>query len=1633
MKQISTLKIGILKTIMFVFVFGGAFAQPPTIFSTDCGTTSGTFPSGISPSGGSTQYSCNTTSASGSGFSGSCNISNGTNATATVVMSGLVSTVGYTDVTIIWAARMTSTGASPSFYWSSNGTTWNAVSFTDVSNNSTWAWVNGGTAISLPSGAEGVSNLQFKWVSGSNANTYRMDDIKIQGCIAPTTQASAITFSAVGSTSMVINWTNGNGTNRVVKMNSSNSFTAPSDGTSPSASTSWSNSGEQVVYNGGSNSVNVTNLSTSTTYWFRVYENNCSGSTSKYITSTATNNPNSQTTSAVSSVTDYFRSKQTGDWNNFTTWESSSDNTNWISATIYPKYTANIITIQSGHVVTLTATDTIDQVTINGKLTYADIPGSTPRINNAPNSDLIINGTFEDFGPNSISWATSATWTMGSNGTMIRTRSTSSDNWRDKYDGGMTNMPATANWILRKNSTDTPTLSTTCATYYPNLTFENTTGSTWVTGQYSSFTGYVCAPTIKGNLDIGGSGTAGVSFKHENTNSAPALVKGNLTIQSGSTLRNYGTGFEIQGNLVLNGTLDNGTGTPKFLLTGTANQTIAGSSIEFKNFELNKSNTNATITLNSPVAVSGTFTFTKGYLITSSTNVLEFGAGSTASGAKDSSFVSGPVKKTGDSDFEFPVGKGKHYQSIAISAPMNVTDAFTAEYFNTGQTYGLNHDTTFDYISQCEYHTLNRTAGTSTVIPTLSFDMFSCVTFLYPSPRVGLWDGTKWTDQGIGSLNAAAFGGTINAGAALSTYGPIALVNNSKDKFAPVDTETVSNAMSYIQNNGQLISTIGATRSDIKYYSESSYPNTYLTNDSLFYVFSHIDTSSSTLDTMVRVGVSFVNGIASHPVAQNQSESRSNYFLSHCSSGVTSVPSFQRVTYGNIYNKIDVVYSTNTAGTKYSFHIRPRGLPRSICQKYDGADSVKVLGDGRLCIYTALEELILQAPVAFSIDSSFNLMPVVCNWLTIDTLPNHSFFEFPNDYNGSLPMIIQIEKGNIGNIARQSIDNLKWSTFWGGSGTDVFYDITSDNLGNTYIAGNSNHSSFPHTSGSLYTFAGGGEAIIIKTNNLCEPVWTNYYGGSGGDAAYGVTLDSQGNVIIVGKTDSKYPNDIPFSNTGGVFSNQSNSGIDGFIAKFNNAGNSLLWGTYYGGANEYYLSFLKAKIDAQDNLIVVGSGASSVTPINNPSSFDVSSGKGIILKFDNQGNIIFTSRWGYGVYDVAIDNQNDIYVTGYSNNNQITTVDGGGGVLSNGGGADILVTKIDHSTNQLIWSTYFGGSGYDLGEGIAIDNSNHYVYVAGRTRTDQAATTPFPVKDFNTSNTTDFYESNMRSTTTLPNSTDWQDDACILKFNSQSGENLWSTYFGGLTVDMAHSVKVDANGYVYIVGSTKSGAGLYSNHPAADKIEFPYAAPNYYVKDDISGIPESDGDGFLLMFDSNSNLLWTTYYGCGDQSSIYAGSQELLYGLTVVNNSDVYIVGYAWGVATPASLPPIEFDPSPNSTLDHFQQASAGGYEGIIARFDVSNKTGLGFAKLSNDANKTLSIYPNPSTDICYVKINHTNSSINKVQVIIYNELGQPVIQQSAILYNNAIKIDTKKLASGFYTIKLVTESNSYSGKLIKN
>ncbi|HAS46513.1 MAG TPA: hypothetical protein DCS93_38885 [Microscillaceae bacterium] len=186
--------------------------------------------------------------------------------------------------------------------------------------------------------------------------------------------------------------------------------------------------------------------------------------------------------------------------------------------------------------------------------------------------------------------------------------------------------------------------------------------------------------------------------------------------------------------------------------------------ITFCNLVIN--NTNATgITLNSNIRLTTSLTLTDGVINTGANEVI-FMDNATATNGSNASYIDGVVRKFGDDAFVFPVGDNGYIANIAISAPGNTTDAFTAQYFHVNPDLvpydrTSKDDINLTKISACEYWIVNRVAGGSSVNLSLSYeDTRSCGVGDPAQLKIAHWNGTQWNEEprqagtlAVGSLN----------------------------------------------------------------------------------------------------------------------------------------------------------------------------------------------------------------------------------------------------------------------------------------------------------------------------------------------------------------------------------------------------------------------------------------------------------------------------------------------------------------------------------------------------------------------------------------------------------------------------------------------------------------------------------------------------------------------------------------------------------------------------------------------------------------------------------------------------------------------------------------------------------------
>ncbi|MFM7727131.1 MAG: SBBP repeat-containing protein [Flavobacteriales bacterium] len=109
-----------------------------------------------------------------------------------------------------------------------------------------------------------------------------------------------------------------------------------------------------------------------------------------------------------------------------------------------------------------------------------------------------------------------------------------------------------------------------------------------------------------------------------------------------------------------------------------------------------------------------------------------------------------------------------------------------------------------------------------------------------------------------------------------------------------------------------------------------------------------------------------------------------------------------------------------------------------------------------------------------------------------------------------------------GFIAKFQNDGTRlWASYYGGSGLDYGYGLSSDLQGNVWVTGSTDSYNFPtQNAGSFFqeANAGGSDAFILKFNSACERLLASYYGGSGNDNGHSISIDAAGNAFVIANT-----------------------------------------------------------------------------------------------------------------------------------------------------------------------------------------------------------------------------------------------------------------------------------------------------------------------------------------------------------------------------------------------------------------------------------------------------------------------------------------------------------------------------------
>lgn len=191
----------------------------------------------------------------------------------------------------------------------------------------------------------------------------------------------------------------------------------------------------------------------------------------------------------------------------------------------------------------------------------------------------------------------------------------------------------------------------------------------------------------------------------------------------------------------------------------TTFQNISGSiPMEWYNAEFNNANVQPAFHQSNDVTIFGEADFQTGIVDNDNYGgLLTFDNNADHVNVDDASHVDGYVQKNGDDAFRFPIGDGGQYRYAAQSPPSTITDAFTGKYFweNPDTLYPLSSKAgIISFIDNTEYWTIDKTAGTSDIFLTLTWDEDTTPASIYAAPyeeiHIVRWDAAQnlWVDEG---------------------------------------------------------------------------------------------------------------------------------------------------------------------------------------------------------------------------------------------------------------------------------------------------------------------------------------------------------------------------------------------------------------------------------------------------------------------------------------------------------------------------------------------------------------------------------------------------------------------------------------------------------------------------------------------------------------------------------------------------------------------------------------------------------------------------------------------------------------------------------------------------------------------
>jgi hypothetical protein len=573
------------------------------------------------------------------------------------------------------------------------------------------------------------------------------------------------------------------------------------------------------------------------------------------------------------------------------------------------------------------------------------------------------------------------------------------------------------------------------------------------------------------------------------------------------------------------------------------------------------------------------------------------------------------------------------------------------------------------------------------------------------------------------------------------------------------------------------------------------------------------------------LGISFEGSQSSAASAENLLPGQVNYLRgSNPADFQRNVPTYARVRYTTLYPGTDLVFYGNGSRLEHDFVLAPGADPSAIALRFTGMRDLQLTPAGDLLIQAEQGMIEFHRPFAYQ-ETSKGKVEVAAAYRVRN---NRATFDV-RSYDRSLPLIID--------------PVLDYSTFL----ADAFIStahIATDSAGNTYITSLVFDATYPTTPGSLQptcASCASNKPDVVVTKLSADgsgQVYSTFLGGTDYDEPFGIAVDSNGNVIVVGRTEST---DFPVKNpvatpTGGFGS------FFVFVSSLSADGSALNYSSVLAGGSSLATS---VAVDSAGNAFVTGNTTDATYPVTPGALHAVqnnTTGGGdpivFVSKFLPTGALSYSALIGdaepqgggagpEGAASVAVDASGNAYIYGRAGTLWPITPGVFQPTITAPSTEATFVSKVAPDGASLVYST-FVGDGFQ-GLSIVVDSTGEAI-LAGFAPDPDYPVTP----DARVSTLSQF---------TL--------NGWLTKLNATGTALVYSSFL--TSGDLSPSqMTVDGSGSIWIVGRTRD-------------FQFPMVHPLMSI---MPTAQFSSSTGFIMHFDpTGKQLLFSTYFGSATESS----------------------------------------------------------------------------------------------------------------------------------------------------------------------